>query len=317
MELITNIFTTVMVSMTVIYTLHMFMTTSSDVNEYWYDFMNSYYTFSEKHTEAIDTLLIKQKQNQKQNQKLNQNMNIIVNENNMIAPDFGNYEYQFTKDNKCKIWLIKMIVKKDSKEKIIYKAYTKKHHQSRLDEFVAELNKLNNDNLVVVTSIDTSLDVPTTIQLKKLCLKPKPNQLKVLDIIMESYNEANFYNVKVILTGDRGIGKTYLGRLLKKHLDKIVGVNSILYDDFNPSSVGVNINHALKYASSSMPVIIVINEIDVFFEQVLNSKESYDARLQHTKNKSEFHNMLDAIGSSSHVILIATTQEHMKMQAIA
>ena len=98
--------------------------------------------------------------------------------------------------------------------------------------------------------------------------------------------------------------------VLKKKLDaEIPNACVCLYDDFDPSAVGVNVNTMiLKYASVTSPVVIVINEVDTFFDQVYVESPMYDTREQHTRGKQSFNNMMDAIASAKHVILICTTE---------
>lgn len=280
----------------------MYMTISVENNEYWYDMANIYYTFSEKHTELIDTILI------------TEHKNVIVDENYIKNPDYGVYYYEFGNNlNICNIGLIKKLIKKNNKEVTFYKAYVGKYLamtklHNCLDQFIinlVELNRNDDKDMVIVHSIDTSQDTPVTISLKKLCKKPRQNQLDVLNIISSHFVKEHDFNVKIMLSGKRGLGKSYIGRLVKKYFT----VNALLFDDFNPSSVGVNINTvALKYATKYSPVIIIINEIDTYFDIVLNPRETFDSRLQHTKSKGEFHNMLDAIGSTPYVISIFTTE---------
>jgi hypothetical protein len=271
-------------------------------NEYWYDPINSYFSFSEVLTDMIDDLIIAQ---------IKKISRKLVNEHQKSVPDCGTYPYSFkTSDNKLlRVTLLKTIKKTENNKKFyIYNARSTK--QKNLDKFIEYLKNQIPEDKVEVVSIDTSDTTPKTIKLTKICGEPKDNQNKALDYILRHYNKENKFNTKIVISGTRGMGKSYVGRLLKKKLEKDnPELNVLLYDDFNPSSIGVNINLvALKHAKKDTPVIILINEIDRVFDLVMEEKEGFDPRLQHTRNRSEFHNMLDSIGDVPNVIAIYTTE---------
>jgi ATP-dependent 26S proteasome regulatory subunit len=110
--------------------------------------------------------------------------------------------------------------------------------------------------------------------------------------------------------GEREAGKSYTSMLLKKELDKrYPNTNVRLYDDFNPMSIGVDIQEmSLQYASNISPIVILIDEIDTIFEHVLKDKNDYDPRIKHARDRSTFHKMLDNLGQYHHVIVIYTTE---------
>jgi SpoVK/Ycf46/Vps4 family AAA+-type ATPase len=120
-------------------------------------------------------------------------------------------------------------------------------------------------------------------------------------------------NIKLVISGKRGIGKTYIGYAIKKVLDTYFNCTSRLYDDFNPKSIGVNIETlALRYSSKQSPIIIVINEFDVIMDYALDShKQMFDPRLCHARDKSELNNMLDKISRTPYVILVCTTEKQI------
>ena len=168
-------------------------------------------------------------------------------------------------------------------------------------------------NQINTISIDTtSMLMETMIIQKKFNSIPQPNQLNALYSIYNHYKD-NF-NTKVIIYGNKGTGKTYLGKLIKNHLDSELFVESRLYDDFNPSSVGVNIKKiALKHANKDSPIILVINEVDkIYMDVIKNKTETYDTRGYHTKDISSFHNMMDDIADTNNVITIFTTEKSKK-----
>jgi ATP-dependent 26S proteasome regulatory subunit len=171
---------------------------------------------------------------------------------------------------------------------------------------------IRNSHEVVVSSIDTSGDTPTIFQTSKLCATAQINQQQAIAHIMNHWTTENNFNTKVILFGERGLGKTYVAKLLKKHIEATyVGTWPLLFDDFNPSTIALNVNTmVLKQAEPSTPVILVVNEIDSIFEKVCSGPEPFDHRLQHTRNRQEFHNMLDNIGDKKHVITIYTMESN-------
>ena len=144
---------------------------------------------------------------------------------------------------------------------------------------------------------------------KKFNNTPKKNQINALNSIYNHYNE--YKNTKVIIYGERGTGKTYISKLVKNLIDTNLHLDSLLYDDFDPSSIGVNIKKiALKNANENTPVIIVINEIDrIFYDIIYEKKQSYNSQGYHTKNKASFNNMMDSIADTNNVILICTTEK--------
>jgi hypothetical protein len=58
-----------------------------------------------------------------------------------------------------------------------------------------------------------------------------------------------------------------------------------------------------------MPVILVIDEVDVAVDDTLRDKISYDPRLLHTANKASFNLMLDTIGETRYVIALYTSEK--------
>ena len=166
------------------------------------------------------------------------------------------------------------------------------------------------DGQIRTISIDTSKDQPTAMWTTKICHNPFPRQEKAIDLIIREWKKNN-HNLKTFIYGERGTGKTYTSMLLKKKLDQqIPNADVRLYDDFDPSVIGVNIETiALTKASEKSPVILLIDEIDVVFDETIFPKESYDPRIQHSKNSKTFRKMLDNIGNYKHVLAIYTSEK--------
>jgi len=310
MDPVFSVYTAISLTISSVYMMiNQIMTNVPEYNAQWYDKYNSYYTFDAKLTEYIDELIDPTKNYQYINSKKTDQ---LIDEHFNKIPDIGTYMLTLPINNNPHItfdvYLIKDMIKQDNKNVLIYKAYCE--NKIFLDLLVEFLKKKQNQNKVIITSIDTAEEKPKTIKLTKICKNPKQNQMQAINLILNHWNDNNDFNTKVIISGPRGVGKTYLGRVLKKHLETLnLQSNFILYDDFNPSSIGVNINTiALKFAKLATPVIIVVNEIDTYYDKVNNPEPSFDPRLQHTRNKGEFHNMLDALGSVPYVIVLFTTE---------
>jgi hypothetical protein len=260
--------------------------------------------YAEAHTDIMDRFVMK---------------NCIVKskkikENHEAVPASGNYQYTPT-DMDDYINIRKMRLSKNNKEVYEYIVYAKT--TALRARFILDLFEfMETDDTVAVMSIDTSGDTPNIIQINKVCGTPRANQQDVIDMILDHWtDEKHHRNTKVIINGERGTGKTYIARLLKKHIqeskddEKYANCRPIVYDDINPSSIGVNINKIiLTQATASTPVILLINEMDTFYDMVINGKDSFDPRLQHTRNRNEFHNLLDNIGDVPNLIAIYTME---------
>lgn len=278
--------------------------------DYWYDIYNYYYVFPEEYTDLIDSML-----SDPQYGKLG--VTKVMSASRRI-PHLGvHYYYRYRKNERWWfsrnfIGLIKIEEDVGDQKVCYYMCFVSPTYWgNKTFEVFGERIFKPNANTVRVVSIDLSQYAPRTMYLTKICRDPKPNQQQIIDFIMARWTPKNDYNVKTVICGTSGLGKTYTGMLVKKHIDNAVpNVSVRLYDDFDPSAVGVNIkNLALKYASITTPVILVINEIDILYDKVFNEEPTHDPREQHTKDKTTFNNMLDALASMQYVITIFTTEK--------
>ena len=221
------------------------------------------------------------------------------------------YVYSIPKTGEI-LYIRKIFIQKNNKEYWIYKVYVPCNTIFKVFTETL-LNFIETSNNVNIMSVDTSTDTPQIIPLNKLCGQKKNNQIVAINHIIDHWTVKNNFNTKVILYGKRGLGKTYTARLLKKTIQQLYikeRKNPVLYDDVNPSSIGLNINkQILSSATKLTPAIIVINEIDTIYDKVLSGVEPYDHRLQHSRNINDFHNMLDNIGDCPNVIAIYTTEK--------
>lgn len=284
-------------------------------DKFWYDNYHQYYTFPEEYTDLIDELLGDEKYS-------------VVGPKHVVSsrkkiPAVGIHHYFIDEEHHRlynpinRLWMLYLEkIKDDSNNERVVFYYRVSISpmwwgQQSLLEFEYRLLKPQNDTIRVI-SIDTSSMQPRLMWLTKICKPPKQNQLDSLGFIFDHWDQiSNDHNTKVILSGRRGLGKSYTAQLLKKKIDEEYKNSHVrLYDDFDPSSIGVNIKDlALRYASSSSPIIIVINEIDVVYHKVINEDPGFDPREQHTRSKQSFNNMLDAIGGTPYVITIFTTEK--------
>jgi hypothetical protein len=267
--------------------------------DYWYDNFHTYITFDTQTTPLIDSMLIKRG-----------HIRSFMIVGNTMLPGPGTHYYQFS--NKfpffTSIGFNKRLHPLVQEEKYYYIAWIPpfQYAKNALTDFITLMQR--SDMGCRVISIDTSLHVPAITHLSKMCGSARPHQKVAIDYIMRQYSVTN--NVKCILHGKRGVGKSYTAMLLKKEMErKMVNRTVLLFDDFNPNSIGVNVKTmALARASETTPVIIVINELDRVLNQVTSESTSYDPREQHTRDVQSWNNMMDAISLTPYTILICTTE---------
>jgi len=268
-----------------------------------YDIYNKYYLFPTEFTDIIDSILINDPRGLVGKE-------IILSNNNNI-PGSGKH-YFYWRNNS---WFHYINFEKKIYENSLpeYICYISPFQTQTFENFLQQLF-ISMDGSIRVISIDTSLPNPIPMYLTKNCENPRAHQEIILNQIIKHYNcETNTKkNTKFIISGERGCGKTYIARLLKKKMAIEHNTFFHLYDDFNPSSVGCNVSRlVLRNATIKTNVIIIINEIDVIYEKVISNNDvnRHDTRLLHTQDKSTFNNMLDVISDTKHVITIYTTEK--------
>jgi len=186
------------------------------------------------------------------------------------------------------------------------------HNSDFLMTELATILSQTQDDKVQAIHIDTSTHVPVLHLSKKIYVNPPSHaQEMVVKHILKEYGDGKYKNVKVLLSGPRGVGKSTVGSILKKELDKLPGIDSHLFDDFNPTLVGVNVRTLiLPKAAEKSPVILVSDEFDVAMEETIRpNKQIFDTRLCHTTNKITFDAMLDIISQTKFVIALYTTEK--------
>jgi len=283
--------------------------TAPSPNIPWYDGWNSYIDISEEYTYKIDLMLDDKMRGQIGNK--------LVIQGNRIVPNVG---FHYWRDNLNKVWvgLAKNNHARDGDNAIYY--YTLFFLNTRFYSkeksavfFLNELFKSLKDTVNVIRYENTDNGMYKPITVNTICKSPHSNQKDALNIIMESYTDANNFNVKTIICGKSGVGKSYTAMLAKRWIEKkYKNTNVQLFDNFDPSAAGMDINKmVLQKATEETPVIVVINEIDNLYTEV---HEDYDVRggdprIPHTKNRLSFHNMLDHIAGTKYVIAIYTTEK--------
>lgn len=278
-------------------------------NEDFFNVFERKYSFGDEYTKMIDNMLMKDDRAQ---------VSSIINELGETVPNFGvHYFYLYKKTEQSTLQKYLYCIRFYKKRELIgdqaastYHCYVGFFNDVTYESIMSHISNIDPD-LVQTISIDTASHTSRLIYCKKICRPAHPRQITALDHICKSYDEGKNHNVKTIICGARGTGKTYLGRLLKRRLEK-QGINAHLFDDFNPASVGVNIQFALNMASQKTPVIIVIDEINVIYNEVTKEKQDFDTRLQYTRSKQSFNNMLDSIGDTKYVITLYTTESSIE-----
>ena len=275
---------------------------------YWYDITSIRYRFEPSKTDTLDSFLAESNHASVCNK--------IIKSKHASIPGEGAHRYYYHPKSDRRFWnkhknifLLKHKENKDDDDdvKSVYTAYIFPGYEYILRQLLNDLDRMS-ENDVRVKSIDTSDTSPKIIEINKICKQPRLYQEDALKFILDEYTEFTDFNVKTIIYGKRGSGKTFMGRLISKRMRNC---SPLLFDDFDPSTIGVNIaTLILNQATKMTPVIIVINEIDVIYNKVINEDPGFDPRLQHTKDKQTFNNMLDLIESTKYCITIFTTEKN-------
>lgn len=286
--------------------------------DYWYDPINNYGEFPEELNTVIEGILA--------------NGGEYVQMNSIIQVAYGhqcpNYGKHYFFWKKHRHWInlrrryqyigLAKIRDKDNKKD----RYVFWYHNRNKEVLVSFLRKVffPPSNTINVHSVDTSEDKPSVFMKQVFYAEPTARQRDIQDIILEHWNTVQppgpqhrrrpSRNSKIFIHGPPGTGKTFMGSILKHKLDE-GGLVSYLFDNFTPSMTGANIERlALSRAKDYSPVIIVINEIDIFYQQTLDmSLADMDPRLKYTKDKTTFNNMLDDMGKYSNVIVLFTSEK--------
>lgn len=306
--------------------LSAFLTTSGQERPF-YDFYNEYIRISEDCTSLIDGLLADN------NHGLITNK--IIQTGNRVKPAEGYHRFYLnTPDNRTPFLAFKyvsLIKKKDNsassgggrnqqnghtnKENHYYVLCFSRVNNDVSKEFLTKLFATDEDTVKAI-HLDTTGYTNKAVMVSVFAGISRQNQIEAIAIIRDHFlSPDSRYNTKLIISGIRGVGKTYTGGLVKKEIERsFPGFQNCsfvqLFYDFNPTAPGLDIqSEILTKATQTSPVIIIINEIDHIYREVFKDNVSRDGRRAHTQNKSTFNDMLDAITNTKYVIAIFTTEK--------
>lgn len=284
------------------------------------DFMSDYYKFNEEFNDSIDKILM--------NPRCGYLGNKIVVSENVFIPGEGVHEYRGDHEDLGCIsrWLKNLNFYKKIKTNngigtITYYCQVPPFAKiGSVDVFKEVLGKIfrEDDNVIRIISIDTSGAEPRLYIKNQIYKTPTDIQSAIgKKMIHHYFHPGNNNNVKLLITGERGSQKTYMGKVIKKMLNAYTSstvpageINASLVDNFNPKDIGINIEKmVLCKATKYTPIVIVINEFDSILEYVVNpSKQIHDPRLCYAKDKSTFNNMLDNLGDTQFCMTIFTSE---------
>jgi hypothetical protein len=282
----------------------------SEKDPNWYDIYHTYHIISIQYTELIDDLLITAFNTGKAKIKS------LLYENNQQLPGLGSH-YLYLNHNPgfFEKWhkylgIYKEEIENNNIKYYRYQIFIPPTVQGTLQTLF--LSELINHQITNVRSvhIDTSTPNVRTVIRNLPYNPPRPYQEQLLDAIFPKYTNCNRFNVRLMVSGPRGSGKTFMGRLIKYKLDHDYHVNSQFFSNFDPSQIGVDIaTLALTKATRYTPVVLIVNEIDIIFDKVIAQEQDFDPRTKHSRTKTTFHNMLDMISDTRFVFTIFTTEK--------
>jgi ATPase family associated with various cellular activities (AAA) len=276
--------------------------------DYWYDFVNKYVSFPKEDTDLIDRFLVDSHPKHSE-----------IGKKKIIGggwiPDEGYHYYYFEPVHQrgwffnCYIGLRK--IKKTENNNVIYyyDGWIAPWNKDKIQRFADQL-RIQQSNSVRTIAIDCSNMNAEKKHNVKSYKPPKGHQAVIIQRIINDWMD-NDYNLKIFIHGKPGVGKTYTAYGLTKEIEKKFPKKRVfLYDNFNPSATGVNVESlVLAEATDDTPVIIVINEVDVAYRTTLKDQQFYDPRGSHTNSKTDFNNMLDTIAQKRNVIAIYTSEK--------
>lgn len=268
-------------------------------DEYWYDFWHDYHEIHQQYTDAIDTILT------------DADMAIMSTTryvDGRKVPGLG-VHYYFPMSKKESSWfapyigLIKVRQTIDSKTIEYYRVFIRSADMEYYDKFLQTVSGEGPDSISAM-HIDASEHqcAVKTVMLRFQGEARMPQQI-ILDHIKGRYEKTQ--NVKILIEGARGTGKSHIGKLVKKWL----GIHAQFYHNFDPTQIGVDIQTmVLSKAKKNNPVVLVIDDVHRIFPDVHREKMDCDSRVQHSRNEATFQKMLDAIENTKYVVCIFTSE---------
>lgn len=277
----------------------------------WYDLWHNYFVLPPEYTTTVDKILMNPKHGYLRQKE--------VRGPGLMAPGMGTHFYY--RDRDCwydfnYIRLIKTRVKEGEREVEYYRCLVGPFSEPVRKDMEKIMFTIAESRIQVI-SIDTSTPVPRTLVVTQKYNKPRLSQKRLVKAIVKSFLNVPNHNIKICICGVRGTGKSSIGKMVKRFLDtRIVGENepekrpTKLFHNFDPKQVGVNIESMVLTNADSSDVIVMMDELDIILNDVTTPAQMFgDARLQHTKDKSSFNAMMDAIDNSPNTIAIFTTEK--------
>ena len=198
----------------------------SSGDKYWWDVYHKYFTFGPEYTNRIDAIL-----SDPEHGKLGPF--IILSPGNHI-PGVGVHRYFVNRKLISKS--LEQMQKYVGLEKIrlpdsnqcYYLAWISplKHGQEAFQDLESKIIQVS-ETVTQVISIDMTGKLPQLVGLTKICHPPWPQQQVVIDAMLSQW--PNTYNVKTLICGPRGCGKTYTGILIKQALSKQIPASHISF----------------------------------------------------------------------------------------
>jgi hypothetical protein len=297
----------------------------------WFDPLCFYYKFEKQYNDTIDRILMDPLHGRMGNQ-------IAISERVSI-PGEGYHTYFHKINTACfeifntlfnfnRVTFYKKIKSHNAVELITYycrvSPFVKLFTDNARDEVFKKIYGTSEAE-IRVTSIDTSWAEPRMYIKNQIYKNPTNIQSSIATHMINQYfDEKSNNNVKMLITGERGSQKTFMGKVIKNMLENHPTadgkISATLIDNFNPKDIGVNIETLiLCKATYNNPVIILINEFDIVMNHVIDpTKQSFDPRICHAKDKTTFNNMLDNISDTRYCITIFTAEksvDELKMQS--
>lgn len=177
------------------------------------------------------------------------------------------------------------------------------------------LNVIADESMVVYQLNSVEIN-PIIIHSMKVCPTALYSyQKKLLKQILYQFIETR--NVKVLISSIPGKGKSIMGRVVKQFMDQIMpGYNCRVFEgiDLSVPRFSLDMQILKKTLKPTQPSIIVIDEVDKFFEQSVSTvmeRASFQGR-SHVSNKQSMVKVLDNIAETPNVITIYTTNESLK-----
>jgi hypothetical protein len=195
---------------------------------------------------------------------------------------------------------------------------------NKLSKKIATIKSTNiiNTKRIVVKSAwqidirDFHINIPSNIyewqdKLLKIIMKANilhNNQDSNLDSNLINYLNGTLKQDSIIISGDTGIGKSTIGRLIKNRSP----IDIQLIEGFDPNVPGLIFEDVIINCSKNTDenIILMIDEIDISMDNTFNSSGKTDF-FSHAQNKTTFNKLLDNINDYPHLLLIATTNKSL------